>query len=124
MEFLANVDHDVLDLHDGSRAFKPKGTAIFNIIEFKRHERYLPSVPQYLSPNDFHLHGCKSTWSQGYSKCPDEVCATLRLMQLIDIDTIENSKGYFQKNILCAKKSDFRRVLGTWTSPPRIASTL
>ena len=75
-------------------------------------KRYSPSVYQYLPPNYFHFHGLRAPGIKRTLIFPDEVCATLRLMPLIDIDTIGNSKGYFQKKILCAKKSDIRRVLG------------
>ena len=88
-EIYMEFDRDVRIFHDGSRTFKPKGKSIFDTMEFKNHEKYPTSVHQYLSPNDFHLHGCKSTWYQENAKFPDDVYTTLRLMQLIDIDTIE-----------------------------------
>ena len=112
MEFLKDVDRNARIFHDGGNAFKPKGVSIFDTLGFKYHRQYPPSVHQYMSPNDFHLHGCKSTWYREYANFPDDVCATLRLMQLIDIDTIAHSKTYFQKNILCVKKSNVKRVVG------------
>jgi transposase len=112
MEFLADVDRNVTVFHDGGRSFKKDGQSIFDLMGFKHHETYPSAVHQFLSPNDFHLHGVKSTWRGEYPKFADDVSATLRLMQLIDCDTVANSKKYFMNNLLRVKKSHIAHVVG------------
>jgi transposase len=111
MRFLESVDRDVCIFHDGGRAFKKDGVSIFESMGFKNHVQYPSEVHQFLSPNDFHLHGVKETWRREYYKFDDDVSATLRLMQLIDQDTVNNSRAYFENNILRIKKSDLERVI-------------
>lgn len=111
MEFLEMVDRDTVIFHDCGQAFKKEGKWIFDLMGFKHHYPYPSNVHQFLSPNDFHLHGVKSTWRNEYANFDDDLTATLRLMQLIDQDTVQNSKTYFRNNILHIKKKDLDRIL-------------
>lgn len=115
MEFLADVDRNVTVFHDGGHSFKKDGQSIFGLMGFKHHETYPSAVHQFLSPNDFHLHGVKSKWRREYPKFADDVTATLRLMQLIDRDTVANSKKYFINNLLRVKKSHIAHIVGATT---------
>lgn len=99
-------------LHDGGNAFKRLKTSIFDNLGFKSHCTYPTDVHQFLSPNDNKLHGCKATWREEYYKFPNEVSASLRLMNLIDLDTEKNSKTYFQNNLFNVTKSDLNKVIG------------
>lgn len=110
-QFLENVDRDVTVFHDGGHSFKQNGVSIFDSLGFKHHVTYPSEVHQYLSPNDFHLHGVKNGWRKEYPKFRDDISATLRLMQLIDQDIVKNSKNYFNDNILSAKKSHVQAVV-------------
>lgn len=112
MQFLAKVDRNSVVFHDGSRAFKPKGVSIFETMGFKNHVEYPSAVHQYLSPNDFHLHGCKAAWHREYPNFKDELSAMLRLMELIDINQANNSREYFQNNIFNVVESDLLYVIG------------
>lgn len=112
MQFLENVDLDSIVFHDGGRAFKPKGVSIFETMGFKNHVEYPSDVHQYLSPNDFHLHGCKATWHREYPNFKDELSAMLRLMELIDINQVKNSREYFQNNIFKVVQSDLLDIIG------------
>lgn len=106
------VSKNDLILHDGGKAFKRQKTSIFDNLGFTNHVAYPTDVHQFLSPNDNKLHGCKSTWKQEYYKFENEVSASLRLMNLIDLDTVENSKTYFRKNLFNVKRSDLDEVIG------------
>lgn len=112
--FLRSYDlpDDVLILHDGGTAFKRQSKSVFEAMGYKNHVTYPSEVHQYLSPNDNNLHGCKSVWRREYSKFPDDVSASLRLMQLIDQDTIDNSQYYFERNILYVRRSDLGFIVG------------
>lgn len=107
-----DIPTDVTFLHDGGNAFTRKGVTIFESLGYKFAEEYENDVHQYLSPNDNKLHGCKATWTAEYYKFKDDVSPSLRLMQLIDLDTVKNSKGYFHKNLLYVKKSDLNHIIG------------
>lgn len=87
-----------LILHDGGRAFKEGPQSIFDQMGYEKHVVYPSCVHEYLSPNDNSLHGCKSTWEREYHKFESSVEASLRLMQLLDLDTVKHSKGYFKRN--------------------------
>jgi hypothetical protein len=102
-----------LILHDGGGAFKKSGTSVFEAEGLPNHVKYPSKVHQYLSPNDNNLHGCKATWLPDYYKFADDVSASLRLMQLIDQDTVENSKYYFERNLLLVRRSDLGAIIGT-----------
>jgi transposase len=112
MQYLEKVDRNAVVFHDGSRAFKPKGVSIFETMGFKKHVEYPSDVHQYLSPNDFHLHGCKAAWHREYPNFKDELSAMLRLMELIDINQVNNSREYFQNNIFNVVQSDLLYVIG------------
>jgi hypothetical protein len=101
-----------LFLHDGGKAFKRQKTSIFDNLGFKNHVTYPTDVHQYLSPNDNKLHGCKSSWEKEYYNFPSGVSSSFRLMNLIDLDAVKNSKTYFRRNLFNVKKSDFDKVIG------------
>jgi hypothetical protein len=113
-QFLKHYDISKNDLilHDGGKAFKKQKTSIFDNLGFKNHVAYPSDVHQFLSPNDNKLHGCKSIWYEEYSKFQSGVSASLRLMELIDLATVENSRTYFQNNLFNVKKSDLDEVIG------------
>lgn len=90
---------DCLVLHDGGNAYKRGPVSIFDSMEFEDHVTYPSDVHQYLSPNDNKLHGCKTIWAQEYYKLNDHE-VPLRLMQLLDEETVKHSKQYFQNNLL------------------------
>jgi len=79
---------------------------------FEEHVTYPADVHQYLSPNDNKLHGCKAKWYQGYYEEEGEVEHSLRLMKLLDEETVANSKRYFDNNLIKVKKSDLDAMLG------------
>jgi hypothetical protein len=110
-QFLENVNRDVSVFHDGGHSFKQNGVSIFDSLGFKHHITYPSEVHQYLSPNDFHLHGVKSGWRREYPNFPDDLSATLRLMQLIDRDSEKNARKYFDDNLLSVKKSHVQSVI-------------
>lgn len=107
-----NVPKEVLILNDGGNAFKRGKTSLLDNLGFKNHVTYPSDVHQFLSPNDNKLHGCKSKWKEEYYKLKIGVAASLRLMNLIDLDTVKNSKKYFQNNLLNVKKSDLNEIIG------------
>ena len=107
------IPREALILHDGGRAFKRQKESILESAGFNNHVEYPTDVHQYLSPNDNRLHGCKAAWYEEYHKLEGSVAPTLRLMQLIDLETTSRSKIYFQNNLLRVKKSDLKRVIGT-----------
>jgi hypothetical protein len=106
------IPKDALILHDGGKAFKKQKTSIFDDLGYKNHVTYPTDVHQYLSPNDNKLHGCKSTWHQEHYNFKSEVSSSLRLMQLIDLDPVKNSKTYFQKNLFNVRRSDLNKIIG------------
>jgi hypothetical protein len=106
------IPENALILHDGGKAFKRQKTSIFDALGFKNHVSYPTDVHQFLSPNDNKLHGCKSTWYEEYYKFENEVSSSLRLMELIDLDTVKNSKTYFRKNLFNVTKSDLNEIIG------------
>jgi hypothetical protein len=106
------IPKNALILHDGGNAFKRQKTSIFDNLGFKNHVAYPTDVHQFLSPNDNKLHGCKSTWKEEYYKLKSGVSASIRLMNLIDLDTVKNSKTYFRNNLFNVKKSDLDKIIG------------
>ncbi len=106
------IPKDDLILHDGGNAFKRRKTSIFDNLGLKNHVVYPADVHQFLSPNDNKLHGCKSIWHEEYYKFENGACASLRLMELIDLDTVKNSKTYFQNNLFNITKSDLDEIIG------------
>ena len=107
-----DIPKDTLILHDGGNAYKRQKTSIFDTKGFKNHVEYPTDVHQFLSPNDNKLHGCKTIWKEEYYKFKDDVSPSLRLMQLIDLDTVKNSKTYFQKNLFNVTKKDLDEIIG------------
>lgn len=107
-----NIPKNTLILHDNGNAYKRAKVSIFDSNGFKNHVVYPTDVHQYLSPNDNKLHGCKSIWSQEYYKFENEVSSSIRLMQLIDLETVKNSKRYFQNNLFNVKRSDLDEIIG------------
>ena len=107
-----NIPKNHLILHDGGNGFKRQKTSIFDTNGYKNHVTYPTDVHQWLSPNDNRLHGCKAKWKEEYYKFPNEVSSSLRLMQLIDLDTLKNSKSYFQKNLFKVTKGDLDEIIG------------
>jgi|SRR5665647_3342092 len=101
-----------LILHDGGNAFKRKKVSIFDAKGFTNHQVYPADVHQYLSPNDNKLHGCKAKWYAEYYKFEDEISPSLRLMQLIDLETVSRSMKYFQDNLLNVKKGHLVGIIG------------
>jgi hypothetical protein len=106
------IPKNALILHDGGNAFKRQKTSIFENLGYTNHETYPADVHQFLSPNDNSLHGCKSIWYKEYPEFGSDVSASLRLMQLIDLDTEKNSRTYFQRNLFNVTKSDLKEVIG------------
>ncbi len=106
------IPKNVLILHDGGNAFKRGGTSILEDLGFKDHATYPSDVHQFLSPNDNKLHGCKATWHEEYYEFREGVSASLRLMNLIDLDTVQNSKKYFQNNLFRVRRSDLDDIIG------------
>ena len=100
-------------MHDGGKSFKIKKTSIFDANGYARHVEYPSEIHQYLSPNDNSLHGVKSTWKGMYFMDEGDVLAPIKLMRLIDEDSVKNSRYYFERNILCTKTSYMDEVLGT-----------
>lgn len=112
--FLNNnsIPFDTLILHDGGNAFKRGKNSIFDSLGFRNHVTYPTDTHQFLSPNDNKLHGVKTKWKEEYSRLGDDVSRSLRLMELIDIDTIKNSQLYFRKNLFNVKKSHLKEYIG------------
>ena len=106
------IPKNALILRDGGKPFKRQKTSVFDNLGFKNHVAYPIDVHQFLSPNDNKLHGCKSTWYGEYYKFKNEVSSALRLMNLIDLDTVKNSQTYFRKNLINVKKSDLDEIIG------------
>jgi transposase len=111
-EMKKKIPQTALILHDGGKAFKRRKTSIFDNLGFTNHVTYPTDVHQFLSPNDNKLHGCKSTWYGKYYKFKNEVSSALCLMNLIDLDTLNNSKTYFKNNLFNVKKSDLDNIIG------------
>lgn len=109
---LKKIPEDTLILHDGGNAFKRGKTSIFPKLGFKDHVTYPADVHQFLSPNDNKLHGCKAVWKDEYYKFESRVWASIRLMNLIDLDTLQHSKRYFEANLFHVKRSDLDEVIG------------
>ena len=107
------TDPATLIFHDGGNAFKRQKVSIFDDLKLHNHVKYPSDVRQYLSPNDNKLHGCKATWYREYYTLENDVSASLRLMQLIDLDAVKNSKKYFDDNILRVKKSQVAKIIRT-----------
>jgi len=101
-----------LILHDGGNAFKRANVSIFDAKGYTNHVTYPAEVHQYLSPNDNNLHGCKAKWYADYAGIKDSICSSLHLMELIDLDTVKNSKKYFQNNLLKVKQSGLVGIIG------------
>lgn len=113
-----------LILHDGGRAFQRGSEHIFKPLGFDNHVTYPAAVHQFLSPNDNKLHGCKATWHKEFyslaSTCAygndgatfkDSFSTTLRLMQLLDIETLANSQQYFRNNLFNVMESDLDDII-------------
>ena len=107
-----NKSPEAVILHDGGKSFKIKKTSIFDANGYARHVEYPSEIHQYLSPNDNSLHGVKSTWKGMYFMDEGDVLAPIKLMRLIDEDSVKNSRYYFERNILCTKTSYMDEVLG------------
>ena len=111
--FLVRYDFpkDDLFLHDGGGAYKRKKVSIFDTLGYTNHEVYPAVVHQHLSPNDNNLHGVKSVWKMEHPNFSDDPEGSLRLMQLIDFDTIENGRHYFARNMLRVTKKRIPGVM-------------
>lgn len=113
----AGIPPQALICHDGGNAFKPHGVSIFDDYTLEGvdnvkldHVVYPSPVHQYLSPNDNKIHGIKSTWYLEYEDL-DDVCRSLRLMQLLDKETAKNAKKYFNANIFKVKPSHLPLII-------------
>jgi hypothetical protein len=106
------IPKNALILHEGGKAFKRQKTSVFDNLGFKNHVAYPTDVHQFLSPNDNNLHCCKATWTEEYHDFENEVSSSIRLMNLIDLDTVNNSKTYFRNNLSNVKKSDLDEIIG------------
>ena len=101
-------------MHDGGKHFKERDESIFDQLGFQKHETYPTAVHQYLSPNDNYLHGCKSAWKKDYYNVQYAVEAPLRLMQLLDLDTVKHSKEYFERNLFHVTKQRVAELIKDW----------
>jgi transposase len=110
---LGVISKDDLFLHDGGYAYKRKKVSIFDTLGFPAHETYPSDVHQHLSPNDNNIHGCKQQWSVEYPDFGDSVSSSLRLLHLIDLECMKNSRYYFQRNILDITKSTVEDMMRT-----------
>ena len=108
---IGKVSASDLIFHDGGSSYKKQKVSVFDELGFQNHETYPVDVHQYLSPNDNNLHGCKSKWTEEYYKMKDSISPPLRLMQLLDLDTIKNSKKYFKNNILKVTKTCVCKII-------------
>jgi hypothetical protein len=107
----SNVPKETLILHDGGNAYKRQQTSIFESNDFLNHVVYPSNVHQWLSPNGNNLHGCKTVWKEEYYDFENDIEAPLRLMRLIDLDCVNNSRHYFQRNLFNIKRSQIEQVM-------------
>lgn len=106
------VPKNVLILHDGGNAFKRGSRSILEEMGYANHVVYPTEVHQYLSPNDNNLHGCKAAWREQYYDFVLDVEAPLRLMELIDQDSVKNARYYFKRNLLNVTRFSVDELLG------------
>jgi hypothetical protein len=85
---------------------------MFDNLGFKNNVAYPTDVQQFLSPNDNKLHRCKSIRYEEYYRFDNAVSSSLRLVNLIDLYTVKNSKWYFAKNLFNVKKSNLDEIIG------------
>lgn len=109
----SELPDDALIMHDGGGAFKRAKASIFPDLGLPNHVTYPAAVHQWLSPNDNNLHGVKAAWAEEYRELGDSVRRSLRLMQLIDLDTVQNSKKYFLRNLIKVKECEVTGCMST-----------
>jgi hypothetical protein len=117
---LLRLFFSVYDIPPGATVFTDEGGAFFenqkSVLEslgFKNHRTYPPDVHQYLSPNDNRLHGTsKRTWRSSDVDHSDDIESCLCLLNLLDRDTIQHGKNWWEKNMLKLTEEGVTDLIG------------
>ena len=74
---------------------------------------YPAAVHQFLSPNDNKLHGtAKRTWRTECNDFTDDIYCSIRLLHLLDRDTVAHSQKWFDRNILKLERAAVAELIG------------
>src|SRR3989338_6150262 len=103
---------DAIVFSDGGNSFKERGASVLEALGFT-HEVYPAAVHQYLSPNDNKLHGtAKRSWRTSCHAFIDDVYCSIKLLHLLDRDTVAHSKTWFDRNILKLDRDSVAELMG------------
>lgn len=106
------IADDCVIFSDNGNSFAEHGQSVLEDLGFQQHLYYPACVHQYLSPNDNNVHGsAKKAWRAARRSFEDDVDSCLHLLQLLDRSTTNNSKLFFQTNLLSLTKSTVERLV-------------
>ena len=109
---LYNSLQDNIVFSDGGNSFKEKCASVLEALGFT-HEVYPAAVHQYLSPHDNKLHGtAKRSWRTACHDFTDDVYCSIKLLHLLDRDTVAHSKTWFDRNILKLDRDSVAELIG------------
>src|SRR3989338_6634461 len=103
---------DNIVFSDGGNSSKEKGASVLEALRFT-HEVYPAAVHQYLSPNDNKLHGrAKRSWRTAFHDFTYDVYCSIKLLHLLNRDTLAHSKTWFDRNILKLDRDSVAELIG------------
>src|SRR3989338_6287762 len=103
---------DAIVISDGGNSFKEKCASVLEALGFT-HEVYPAAVHQYLSPHDNKLHGtAKRSWRTACHDFTDDVYCSIKLLHLLDRDTVAHSKTWFDRNIHKLDRDSVAELIG------------
>src|SRR3989338_4512983 len=101
---------DVIVFSDGGNSFKKRGASLLEVLGFT-HEVY-----QLQCINIFHqrqLHEtAKRSWRTACQDFTDDVYCSIKLLHLLDRDTVPHSKTWFDRNIRKLDRDSVAELIG------------
>ncbi len=101
-------------LSDLGGSFVEQGKSVLLDLGFQKHVCYPAPVHQYLSPNDNRLHGtAKKIWRESNLDYKDDVKSSVFLLNCLDNDIQNQSKMWFDRNMIQLKESEVEELIGS-----------
>ena len=101
-------------LSDLGSSFVEEGKSVLLDLGFQKHVCYPAAVHQYLSPNDNRLHGtAKKIWRESNLDYKDDVRSSIFLLNFLDNDIQNQSKMWFDRNMIQLKESEVEELIGS-----------
>lgn len=111
---LYKIPAEATVLSDNGNSFFENGESALKAAGFKNHLCYPANVHQWVSMNDNPLHGLsKGSWRTSGVDYSDDVESCLMLLSFLDRDIINNSKYWFQRNLLALKEEAVGDLIGS-----------